>query len=75
MKTFFITALHFTFEYSTYGGGSKQLIMMPGVNYIKGGKLLIAFTNYYTNFPVTLKCAELYSIGTNCLSKLDINSK
>jgi hypothetical protein len=60
-------------EYSTYGGGSKQLIMMPSVNYVKGGKLLIAFTNYYQNFPVTMKYAEPDSTGTNCLLKLDMN--
>ncbi|MFA5403642.1 MAG: hypothetical protein WC358_01790 [Ignavibacteria bacterium] len=62
-------------EYSTYGGGSKQLIMMPNVNYLKNGKLLIAFTNYYSNFPVTLKYAEPDSTGTNCLMKFDIEGK
>jgi len=62
-------------EYSTYGGGSKQLIMMPNANYVKDGKLLIAFTNYYQNFPITKKYTEPDSTGTNCILKLDLNSR
>lgn len=62
-------------EYSTYAGGSKQLIMRPNASYIKGNKLLITFTNYYSNFPVTMKYSEPDSTGTNCLMKLDLSGK
>lgn len=62
-------------EYSTYAGGSKQLIMGPNVNYVEDGKLLITFINYYQNFPVTMKYTEPDSLGTNCILKFDTNGK
>ena len=62
-------------EYCTYGGGSKQRIMDPCVNYINGGKLLISSMCVSPDFPVTLKYAEPDSTWTNCLWKLDLNGK
>ncbi|MCE1165693.1 MAG: hypothetical protein LWX07_09860 [Bacteroidetes bacterium] len=62
-------------EYSTYGGGSKQLIMMPNADYTKCGSLLISFINYYKEFPVTMKYTEPDSTGTNCLMKLNLEDK
>ncbi|MDP1817241.1 MAG: SBBP repeat-containing protein [Leadbetterella sp.] len=62
-------------EYSTYGGGSKQRIMDPSVNYIKGGKLLISSMCISPDFPVTLKYTEPDNTWTNCMWKFDLNSK
>lgn len=60
-------------EYSTYGGGSKQIVMDPGASYVKGGKLLISSMCVSPDFPVTLKYAEPDSTWTNCIWKLDLN--
>lgn len=62
-------------EYSTYGGGSKQRLMDPCVNYVKGGKLIISSMCISPDFPVTLKFAEPDNTWTNCLWKFDLTSK
>ncbi|MBI5402248.1 MAG: hypothetical protein HY959_02510 [Ignavibacteriae bacterium] len=62
-------------EYSTFGGGSKQIMMTPSSNYIKGGNLLISSTCISPDFPVTLKYTEPDSTWTNCLWKFDLNGK
>jgi len=62
-------------EYSTFGGGSKQIIMSPSSCYIKGDKLLISSNCISPDFPVTLKYAEPDSTWTNCLWKFDLNGK
>ena len=62
-------------EYSTYGGGSKQRVMDPVVNYVKGGKLLISSMCVSPDFPVTLKYAEPDSTWTNCIWKFDLTGK
>ena len=62
-------------EYSTYGGGSKQRVMDPIVNYIKGSKLIISSMCISPDFPVTLKYAELDSTWTNCIWKLDLKER
>lgn len=62
-------------EYSTFGGGSKQIMMTPNPSYAKDGKLLISATCISPDFPVTLKYAEPDSTWTNCLWKLDLNGK
>jgi hypothetical protein len=62
-------------EYSTFGGGSKQIMMTPNSNYVKGNKLLISSTCINPDFPVTLKYAEPDSTWTNCLWKFDFNGK
>ncbi|NCA77255.1 MAG: hypothetical protein EOM90_13060 [Alphaproteobacteria bacterium] len=45
-------------EYSTYGGGLKQRMMDPCVNYAKGGKVIISSMCISPDFPVTMKFAE-----------------
>lgn len=62
-------------EYSTFGGGSKQRIMDPSVNYVNGGKLLISSMCVSPDFPVTLKYAEPDSTWTNCIWKFDLKRK
>jgi hypothetical protein len=62
-------------EYSTYGGGSKQVVMDPIVNYVKGGTLLISSLCFSPDFPATIKYAEPEAAGTNCMWKLDLNDK
>lgn len=62
-------------EYSTYGGGSKQRVLDPGVSYAKGGKLLISSLCISPDFPATIKYAEPDSTWTNCLWKFDLNRK
>lgn len=62
-------------EYSTYGGGSKQRIMDPSVNYAKGGKLLISSMCVAPDFNVTLKYAEPDNTWTNCIWKFDLIGK
>jgi len=62
-------------EYSTFGGGSKQIMMQPNSNYVNGGKLLISSTCISPDFPVTLKYAEQDSTWTNCLWKYDLKRK
>jgi len=62
-------------EYSTYGGGSKQRIMDPIVNYIKGDKLIISSMCVSPDFPATLKYVEPDdSTWTNCLWKFDLSA-
>jgi hypothetical protein len=61
-------------EYSTYGGGSKQRIMDPIVNYIKRDKLLISSMCISADFPATLKYVEPDSSWTNCIWKFDLNN-
>ena len=60
-------------EYSTYGGGTKQIIIDPCGNYVKGGKLLISSMCISPDFPATLKYAEPDSTWTNCIWKFDLN--
>lgn len=62
-------------EYATFGGGSKQRIMDPVVNYIPDGKLMISSMCISPDFPATLKYAEPDSLWTNCLWKFDLNRK
>jgi hypothetical protein len=62
-------------DYSTFGGGSKQRIMDPIVNYIKGDKLLISSMCISADFPATLKYVEPDSTWTNCMWKFDLNHK
>ncbi|KAB2877810.1 hypothetical protein F9K33_15395 [bacterium] len=61
-------------EYSSYGGGSKQRIMDPTVNYVKDSKLVISSMCISPDFPVTLKYVEPDSTWTNCIWKLDLNT-
>jgi hypothetical protein len=62
-------------DYSTYGGGSKQRMMDPVVNYVKGGKLVISSMCVSPDFPATFKNAEPDSTWTNCIWKFDLNGK
>lgn len=62
-------------EYSSYGGGSKQRIMDPTINYVKGGKLLLSSMCISPDFPATLKYSEPDKKWTNCLWKFDMNGK
>jgi len=62
-------------EYSTYGGGTKQRIMDPIANYVKGGELIISSMCISPDFPVTLKYAEPGNTWMNCVWKFDLNSK
>ncbi|MFA5849532.1 MAG: SBBP repeat-containing protein [Bacteroidales bacterium] len=62
-------------EYSTYGGGSKQRIMDPIVNYVKGDKLVISSMCISPDFTATLKYAQPDNTWTNCIWKFDLNSK
>jgi len=60
-------------EYSTFGGGSNQIVMDPVVNQVKGGKLLISSLCFSPDFPASLKYAEPEAGGTNCLWKFDLS--
>jgi hypothetical protein len=62
-------------EYSTYGGGSKQRMMDPSVNYINGGKLIVSSMCVSPDFPATFKYAESDKSWTNCIWKFDLNAK
>ena len=64
-----------TIEYSTFGGGSKQRIMDPIINYVKGGKLIITSMCVTPDFPATFKYAEPDKSWTNCIWKFDLNGK
>lgn len=59
-------------EYSTYGGGSKQRIMDPIINYAKDDKLIISSMCISPDFPATLKYAEPDNTWTNCIWKFDL---
>lgn len=60
-------------EFSTFGGGSKQRLMDPCVNYFTGDQLIISSMCVSPDFPVTLKYAEPDNTWTNCLWKFDLN--
>jgi len=62
-----------TIEYSTFGGGSKQRIMDPIINYVKGGKLIISSMCVTPDFPATFKYVEPDKSWTNCIWKFDLN--
>lgn len=62
-------------KYSTYGGGSKQIVMDPVVNYVKGGGLIISSICISPDFPVKIKYAKPDSTWTNCLWKFDLTRK
>jgi hypothetical protein len=62
-------------EFATYGGGSKQRVMDPAVNYAKEDKLLISSMCISPDFPATFKYAESDSTWTNCLWQFDLNMK
>jgi hypothetical protein len=64
-----------TIEYSTFGGGSKQRIMDPIVNFTKEGKLIITSMCVTPDFPATFKNAEPDKSWTNCIWKFDLNNK
>jgi hypothetical protein len=64
-----------TIEYSTFGGGSKQRIMDPTVNFLKEGKLIITSMCVTPDFPPTFKNAEPDKSWTNCIWKFDLNGK
>ncbi len=64
-----------TIEYSTFGGGSKQRIMDPTVNFLKEGKLIITSMCVTPDFPATFKYAEPDKSWTNCIWKFDLYSK
>jgi len=64
-----------TIEYSTFGGGSKQRIMDPIINYVEGGKLIITSMCVTPDFPATIKYAEPDNMWTNCIWKFDLNRK
>ncbi|OFX87167.1 MAG: hypothetical protein A2W99_07470 [Bacteroidetes bacterium GWF2_33_16] len=64
-----------TIEYSTFGGGSKQRIMDPIINYIEGGKLIISSMCVTPDFPATFKNTEPDKSWTNCIWKYDLNNK
>lgn len=64
-----------TIEYSTFGGGSKQRIMDPTINYVQGGKLLITSMCVTPDFPATFKYTETDKSWTNCIWKFDLYSK
>jgi len=59
-------------EYSTYGGGSKQIVMDPGTSYTKGGNLQISSLCISPDFPATLRYAQPDSTWTNCLWKFNL---
>jgi hypothetical protein len=59
-------------EYSTFGGGTKQVVIGPYVSYVTGGKLLITSKCVSPDFPATIKYAEPDSTWTNCLWKFDL---
>ena len=62
-------------EYSSYGGGSKQRVMDPVVNFVKEGKLLISSMCVSPDFPATFKYAEPDKSWTNCIWKFDLIRK
>ncbi len=62
-------------EYSTFGGGTKQIMMTPNAGYYGGGKLIISVTCISPDFPVSVKYAESDSTWTNCMMKYDLNTK
>ncbi|HEX2969788.1 MAG TPA: SBBP repeat-containing protein [Bacteroidales bacterium] len=64
-----------TIEYSTFGGGSKQRIMDPTVNFLKEGKLIITSMCVAPDFPLTLKYAEPDKTWMNCILKFDLTNK
>ena len=64
-----------TIEYSTFGGGSKQRIMDPIINYIVGGRLIITSMCVTPDFPATFKYTEPDKSWTNCIWKFDLNGK
>ncbi len=64
-----------TIEYSTFGGGSKQRIMDPIVNFTKKGKLIITSMCVTPDFPATFKYVEPDKSWTNCIWKLDLIGK
>jgi hypothetical protein len=64
-----------TIEYSTFGGGSKQRIMDPTVNFLKDGKLIITSMCVTPDFHATFKFTEPDKSWTNCIWKFDLNGK
>ena len=62
-------------EFSTFGGGTKQIMMIPNAVYYKSGKLIISVTCVSPDFPVSIKYAESDSTWTNCMMKFDLNAK
>jgi hypothetical protein len=62
-------------EFSTYGGGSKQRMIDPVVNYVRGGKLIISSMCVSPDFPSTFKYAEPDSTWTNCIWKFDLSER
>lgn len=64
-----------TIEYSTFGGGSKQRIMDPIINYVKGGKLIISSMCVTPDFPATFRYVEPDKSWTNCIWKFDLTGK
>lgn len=56
-------------EYSSFGGGSKQRIMSPCVNYTRDSKLIISSMCVSPDFPATFKLADPDDTWTNCLWK------
>ncbi len=64
-----------TIEYSSFGGGSKQRIMDPTVNFSKEGKLLITSMCVTPDFPATFKNVEADKSWTNCIWKFDLKGK
>jgi hypothetical protein len=64
-----------TIEYSTFGGGSKQRIIDPTVNFIKEGKLIITSMCVTPDFPATFKYVEPDKSWTNCIWKFNLTGK
>ena len=62
-----------TIEYSTFGGGAKQRIMDPIINYVKGGKLIITSMCVTPDFHATFRYVEPDKSWTNCIWKFDLN--
>jgi hypothetical protein len=61
-------------EYSSYGGGSKQIVIDPGANYVQGGTLILSSICISPDFPVILKYCEPDNTWTNCIWKFDLTS-
>lgn len=61
-----------TIEYSTFGGGSKQRIMDPTVNFLKEGKLIITSMCVTPDFPATFKYTEPDNSWMNCIWKFKL---
>jgi hypothetical protein len=59
-------------EYSTYGGGLKQIVMDPYISYVKGGKIIVSSMCVSPDFPATFKYAEPDNSWTNCIWKFDL---